>query len=131
MAKDKLIFNLNCHMTKLSETLGLCSNGEAIHKVSLGLGSKEDPFELEVKEVETLDDCPQGSLPEDEEATGSGYNGDVGLIVPCSEGDRREAEEADVFMEESLGRRVEGIYLQLLRLWKSAWLHCPVFLWFL
>ena len=99
MAKDKLICNLNCCVTKLSEALGQRSGGEDIHKVSSGSGSKEDLFELEVDEEETWDDCPQGESPEEKEVTGS--DGDLESIVPCSEAAKREAEEGDVLMEES------------------------------
>ena len=66
-AKDKLIFDLDCRMTKLSEALVQRSGGENIHKVSSGSGTKEDPFKLEIDEEETWDDCPQGESPEEEE----------------------------------------------------------------
>ena len=79
-AKDKLIFDLDCRVTKLSEALVQHPGGENIHKISSGSGSKEDPFELGIDEEETWDDCPQGESPEEGETTGSGSDGDLGSI---------------------------------------------------
>jgi len=62
--KDKLVDDLSCRITILSEALGKCPGREGILKILSGSGRREDPFELDDDDKESWDDCPEGSSPE-------------------------------------------------------------------
>ena len=61
IAKDELITDLSCQVTKLSKALAQCPCMEDALKILSGLGSKGDPFKLEGADGESGGEDPQGS----------------------------------------------------------------------